>query len=292
MDLSVVIPVYNDQERLDACLSAISYQYNPEKIRYEIIVVDNNSSPPISNPTNPSTHLKFITCKTPGAYAARNMGASIALGDIIAFLDADCIPDENWVREGILAIRKYGNLVNIGGNVLFNTRDSKSVIEKYQTAMGFMQKQNIEQNYFSATANLFVYKKVWQQVGVFDERLYSGADKVWGWLSKELGVATHYAPSVIVRTPSRMSLASAIKQARRISGGQEIIKKLYKENAIILKYQKQTVRPLTTKLNTIFNMNEYSMLDRFIILSAASIIFFFSKLERLKLALKFKPERQ
>ncbi|MEQ8961723.1 MAG: glycosyltransferase family A protein, partial [Coleofasciculus sp. C2-GNP5-27] len=38
---------------------------------------------------------------TPGSYAARNKGISLAKGEVIAFTDADCIPDAKWLESGL-----------------------------------------------------------------------------------------------------------------------------------------------------------------------------------------------
>ncbi len=94
--VSVIIPVYNDAGRLRICLAALHKQtYDSD--RYEIIVIDNGSdpSPVMDNLKVEFDNVVYDQELTPGSYAARNKGITIAKGDVIAFTDADCIPVNN-----------------------------------------------------------------------------------------------------------------------------------------------------------------------------------------------------
>lgn len=99
MRVSIVIPVYNEAERIHDCLQAIARQ----TVRpFEVIVVDNNStdgSPAIARA------FPFVTVlhqKRQGVVHARDLGFNAARGDIIARIDADTIIAENWVETLIL----------------------------------------------------------------------------------------------------------------------------------------------------------------------------------------------
>ncbi len=43
----------------------------------------------------------------PGSYAARNQGLSQARGNIVAFTDADCIPNPDWIEKGVRTLQKF-----------------------------------------------------------------------------------------------------------------------------------------------------------------------------------------
>ena len=98
--VSVILPVYNDAERLKLCLEALEAQSYPSD-GYEVIVVDNGSdkSPDLVVALFPHATLAFQP--KAGSYAARNMGLSVANGQFLAFTDADCIATPQWLRCGV-----------------------------------------------------------------------------------------------------------------------------------------------------------------------------------------------
>jgi len=95
--VSVIIPVYNDPERLKTCLQALEEQTYPQS-SYEVIVVDNGSDESIEPIVTEFNQAKAGYEPHPGSYAARNKGLSLARGEVIAFTDADCIPALDWIE--------------------------------------------------------------------------------------------------------------------------------------------------------------------------------------------------
>lgn len=96
MNISLVIPVYNEEEQLAACLDAINKQtFFP----YEVIVVDNNS---VDNTCHIAEKYDFVTLikeKRQGVVHARNKGFDRATGDVIARIDADTILPTDWLSN-------------------------------------------------------------------------------------------------------------------------------------------------------------------------------------------------
>lgn len=96
MNVSIVIPVYNEAERLRACLEAISKQ---TVLPMEVIVVNNNST---DNSVSIAESFSFVTLlKEPrqGVVHARNKGFNNAKGEIIGRIDADTILPREWVKN-------------------------------------------------------------------------------------------------------------------------------------------------------------------------------------------------
>jgi glycosyltransferase involved in cell wall biosynthesis len=94
LSLSLVIPVYNEQSHLKACLEAIAVQQDfPD----EVIVVDNNSTDLTAAVANSYPFVKLISEKKQGVLAARTKGFNFAKSDIIARIDADTILPAGWV---------------------------------------------------------------------------------------------------------------------------------------------------------------------------------------------------
>src|SRR5687767_14260928 len=95
--VSVIIPVYNDTERLLRCLEALEAQTYPRN-RFEVIVVDNGSDVPVADTLNRHAGCAIlVTEPRPGGFVARNAGIERASGEILAFTDADCLPAASWL---------------------------------------------------------------------------------------------------------------------------------------------------------------------------------------------------
>jgi glycosyltransferase involved in cell wall biosynthesis len=137
MKVSVIIPAYNEQKYIFKAISSLSCQSYDN---YEVIIVDNYSTDNtklrlISFFTNQSKFyynplsdiyyckvrnidFKLVTEKKQGTSAARECGRKISSGDIIAFLDADCIVNYNWIRNGFSSLKKE-NAVAVTGAMNF-----------------------------------------------------------------------------------------------------------------------------------------------------------------------------
>lgn len=100
---SVIIPAYNaDKTISDTLISLKNQSVSPDE--YEVIVVDDGST----DKTASLAHLFGVNCisqSNRGPAAARNHGVRVAIGDIILFTDADCIPDRDWIRQMTLPFR-------------------------------------------------------------------------------------------------------------------------------------------------------------------------------------------
>lgn len=92
--LSIIIPVYNEQHHLKACLDAIAAQSEPPD---EVIVVDNNSTDDTLNIARTFPFIRLLHEKKQGVVFARNKGFNAASSKIIGRIDADTILPPNWV---------------------------------------------------------------------------------------------------------------------------------------------------------------------------------------------------
>ena len=113
--ISVIIPVRNEKEKIEQCLEAVfSQSYKP----YEVIVVDGHSrDKTVENASKFPVRIFYEDYHTRAG--ACQIGVENAKGDFIAFTDADCIPERNWLEnlikefdEGIVGVG--GGIKNIG----------------------------------------------------------------------------------------------------------------------------------------------------------------------------------
>ncbi|HKR81972.1 MAG TPA: glycosyltransferase family 2 protein [Candidatus Saccharimonadales bacterium] len=94
--VSLVIPAYNEESHLGACLEAVAAQ----TVRpLEVIVVDNNSTDDTANIARRYPFVTLLREPRQGVVYARDAGFNAARGDIIGRTDADSILAPNWVEE-------------------------------------------------------------------------------------------------------------------------------------------------------------------------------------------------
>jgi glycosyltransferase involved in cell wall biosynthesis len=99
MKVSVVIPAFNSEKTLGACLAALQNQTVPAD-SVEIIVIDDGSTdntPKIAREHN----VRYVFQANRGPAAARNHGARLATGEFLLFTDADCEPLPDWIEQMI-----------------------------------------------------------------------------------------------------------------------------------------------------------------------------------------------
>ncbi|HDR72679.1 MAG TPA: glycosyltransferase [Methanoculleus sp.] len=113
--ISVIVPTYNEEENIERCLASLSTQTLPRET-YEIIVVDGNSQDRTRELAEPYADRVVIqTSEKVGG--ARNDGAKLARGTIIATTDADCIIPENWLEEIQRSFSRDEGIVQLYGYV-------------------------------------------------------------------------------------------------------------------------------------------------------------------------------
>lgn len=225
--VSIIIPVYNDIERLVYCLKALEEQTYP-KDRYEVIVVDNGSDESIEMFVLSFPQAKFAREMKPGSYAARNVGIDMASGEILGFTDSDCIPAPDWIANGVAAMQSAPEMGFVGGQVelILKNPGRPSFIERQQVFRSFDQRRFVEELHFSVAANMFTSKKVIEKVGRFNRELKSLGDVDWGQRARLTGYKQLYGEDVIVRHPTRKTLRSLFKKRKRVMGGIFLAKRL------------------------------------------------------------------
>ena len=95
MKASVIIPAYNEGKTIGKTLESLREQSYRD---FEIIVVNDGSSDRTAEIAK-KNGAKVITQQNAGPAAARNNGARNAKGEIVVFIDADCVADERWLEH-------------------------------------------------------------------------------------------------------------------------------------------------------------------------------------------------
>ncbi|MCJ7632938.1 glycosyltransferase family 2 protein [Candidatus Bathyarchaeota archaeon] len=115
-NISIVICTYNRKNLLRMCLNSIYAQDYPES-NFEVIVVDGGSTDGTKELCKEFPKIRFITESRFGLAYARNLGAELARGSIVAYTDDDCIVDKLWLRNLIAGFQFSENVMGAGGPV-------------------------------------------------------------------------------------------------------------------------------------------------------------------------------
>lgn len=211
--ISVIVPHYDDLDRLDTCLSALMAQ-TLECNAFEIIVGDNGTPAGVAAvEAVVSGRARVVPVGERGAGPARNGAAAEAKGDLLAFIDSDCVPDPRWLEAGSASI---GPGIFAGGKmtVFVPAPDNVSGAEAFELVFGFPNDDYVLRKGFTVTANLFVMRDDFVRVGPF--RTGVSEDLEWCERAHGLGLRIVYAGDAVVAHPARSDWAGLVTKTRRI----------------------------------------------------------------------------
>jgi GT2 family glycosyltransferase len=176
--ISVIIPVKNEGKKIKNCLEAVfSQTYRP----YEVIVVDGRSTDDtVKNAQTFPVKIFYEDYHTRAG--ANQIGINNAIGDYIAFTDADCIPKKDWLENLISEFNE--DVVGVGGGIinLGNNFWEKSINLAVSTFLG--SANSVQGRLFSdkcyvnsiSGCNSIYRKKDLIDIGGFDVRLGTAED--------------------------------------------------------------------------------------------------------------------
>jgi glycosyltransferase involved in cell wall biosynthesis len=118
--LSLIIPAYNEEQHLKACLDTVASQTVKP---FEVIVVDNNSTDTTVAIALSYSFVRVVPAKKQGIVYARDAGFDAAKGTIIGRIDSDSRLPNDWVEQ-VLAFYEdpaNENVALTGGGMFYNT---------------------------------------------------------------------------------------------------------------------------------------------------------------------------
>lgn len=225
MRISIIIPVYNEEELIDGCLNALIYQDYPKK-DYEIIVVDDGSTDRTlkvikkkrKEAEQENVKIRIISFKkNKGWLIARETGAKKAKYKKLLFIDSRCIADKNVLKN--LKKIEYEPVI---GNPLIDIK--RSIFDRF----GYLIRRKIYPYYFGenfepvyvtkhnfdkipkGTTVFFCDKKLFLSSQLEDKSKYVSEDiKLLWYMVQKKKILKH--PDVKVSYLSRTSIKSEIK---------------------------------------------------------------------------------
>jgi GT2 family glycosyltransferase len=175
---TVLIPSFDRPDRLQELLRRLAQQSFRD---FEVVIVEQGPRASALH-VDPRLALRHVHTPVRGAVRARNTGIELARGEIIAFIDDDCLPGSTWLEFLLEPFRDPG-VVGVEGLVLpdrptANPQRFRIVTNQGFEGIGFM------------TANLAVRRAAARRIGGFDEIFdhpHFREDTDFGWRLAELG---------------------------------------------------------------------------------------------------------
>lgn len=217
MTVSIIIAVKNWQDNLDAC---IKHCQNLDFADFEILVLpdDNSCEAKIASSKAP---FKVIPTGAVNPAAKRDIALAQAQGEILAFIDDDAYPAQNWLSE---AVKNFSDpdVAAVGGPAVTPASDklmqkasglvyaSPMVSAKFVYRYVPGQRKNVDDY---PSCNFLARKSIMQQLGGFNTKFWPGEDtKLCRDITKKLAKKIVYDPGVLVYHHRRSLFCGHLKQ--------------------------------------------------------------------------------
>lgn len=189
--VSVIISNFNRKDMIEKCVPAM---LRSNYRNFELVVVDGGSTDGaldfLQRAAKKNKKLKVFVDKTPGRNPARNTGIKNAKGEILIFVDSDCVVERNWMRE---IIKPFENK-KVGG-VIGRTKADKKGLFWY----------HMENSYVQYIGHNSAYRKeIVRRLGGFDVRFKTAKeDTDLAFRVLEAGYEIVYCPNAVMTHLSR-----------------------------------------------------------------------------------------
>lgn len=230
---SVIIPVRDRAALLRETLAAIGEQSVKD---FEVIVVDDASTDD-SRRVAESAGATVIANEGVGAVAARTTGVRAATGEVLAFVDSDCVPSPTWLERGIAAI-------DAGADVVQGRTLPRGPVRPGERSVSVPEPDGL-----FATCNVFYRRKAFDSAGGFDldaasrfgfrhgealRGLGFGEDTLLGWRVARRGTFVFEPEATVFHAVLPFDPGDAIKRAWIAGGFPALVREAPELNSMML----------------------------------------------------------
>jgi glycosyltransferase involved in cell wall biosynthesis len=232
---SVIIPSYHSAQTISACLTALLNQ--DFTLPYEIILVDSSAdeTPELVRSNFPQVQLIHLSQRTGPAWA-RNIGAQQAQGEILAFIDADCVANSDWLRCLYETIQQGydaagGAITNSNGETLVSWAGYICEFREFLPGGAPRDVDNLTLGNAAYRGTAF-----WASGG-FPIRWFPQEDQVIHHLLRRQGYRIRFDPQIIVAHTHRTDLLAYLDHQRHIGRvNARVVSQLGLPGATLTKY--------------------------------------------------------
>lgn len=216
MKLSVVIPCFNAADTIGVQLEGLSKQQCAQP--WEIIIADNGSTDEtleiVKQYQQNLPNLRIVDASaTKGAAHARNVGASVALSENLAFCDADDEVTSGWVAAMIEALSKH--------DFVAGCSDYSRLNESWVVNCCGLREANGVKDYiyfpYAAGNNLGVKRSIHNAVGGFDQTMLLLQDVDYCWRIQKTGIKLESASKAVINFRFRNTIKGMYRRCWRLA---------------------------------------------------------------------------
>ncbi len=210
--ISVVIPML-DSPIIDQTLDSLGRQ-TVGLSQIEVIVVGRDGHGLVVE----DELVRFVDMGRPVAPAvARNRGLAGAAGEIVAFIDSDCIAADDWLETMLAAYASDLHRTVVGGSVGFESDNYWTLADNISTFYRFLSSTAAGERLHLPSLNFSARREVLESAGGFDERYPtpSGEDTDLSLRLRQAGHVLYFEPrAVVYHRPARRDLGALLRHAR------------------------------------------------------------------------------
>ena len=208
--ISVVVCTHNGSATLRECLDGLQRQNQPP---HEVIIVDDGSTDATAEIASGFPQFRYVKQHHAGLSAARNLGMKLATGEVIAYTDDDCIPDEDWVRHLSLTFDNTAWTAAGGPNLSPPPRNvTEACVAAAPGAPSEVLFNDMEAEHLPG-CNLAIRKAALEAIGGFREEFVTAGDDVdVCWRLHEAGGRLRFVPAAFVWHHRRFTVKAYMRQ--------------------------------------------------------------------------------
>lgn len=212
--VSLIISAYNSEKYLAECLESV-FNLNYSKKDFEVIVIDDCSKDKTLEVAKKFPCKAIRLDENKNVAGARNEGIKIAKGEIMVFLDADCVAEKNWLKE------------------LMENQDGKSIVGGVDTSAGedtvlmksidfaltsFLGSGGVRRGkfrmakYYPRGFTMCIPRKAFEEVGLFKRDMVPSEDAEFDFRAERAGYKLKFASKAIAFHKRRNTIKSFFRQ--------------------------------------------------------------------------------
>jgi GT2 family glycosyltransferase len=197
--VTVIVPTRDRPDELRRCVELLAAQDTDQD--YELVVVDDGSAPPVTE----FNGARIVRTTGLGPAAARNAGAAVAKGKILAFTDDDTLPNAGWIGTLVAHLEAHPEHVGVQGPVASPPFDALTEHSVEVAVTGHF-----------LTCNVAYRRDVFRRAGGFHEGFpYPHCEDLdLGFRLAEMGDVGFAREMRVVHPPRGVSVASQIRRGR------------------------------------------------------------------------------
>lgn len=229
---SVVIPAYNEERRIGECLAAV---YQGDRKPEEVIVADGGSTDKTVKIAE-SFGARVVENSKKHAAGGRNKGIKMAKGDVIVFLDADCIPEKGWLKNIAKAFAEEPDLDGLGGYIepaaplnryeKFWGELSLKIVMSYGDTPYYVKEKTLNDAFI--TASCAYKRRLLIRLKGFSNFFANNAEDIdLCWRALDAGAKLKYVPDVRIKAHSPTDLSGIRKKSFRDGYSSSKLQKRY-----------------------------------------------------------------